>query len=128
MRVILTHGRTGMKRLVLSALFVVVPIQMGSPQDQQTFTRVIQGIATGVGFLGAGEIFRESSHSEHIHGLTSAAAIWVTASLGVVAGCGSGVLVAASTTLIVLIVVISPRIEHRYLAKLEDESVHQARK
>ena len=113
-----------------SALFIVVPLQMASPQDPQAFTRVIQGIATGVGFLGAGEIFRESSHSDRIHGLTSAAAIWVTASLGIVAGCGSTVLVTTTTALIVLVVLISPRIEHRYryLAKLEDENPHQTRK
>ncbi len=109
-----------------SALFVVVPLQLSTGQDQQAFTRVIQGIATGVGFLGAGEIFRESSHSRRIHGLTSAAAIWVTASLGVVAACGSGFLVVAATVLIVLVVVISRRIEGRYLAKLRDEPQAQA--
>ena len=108
-----------------SALFVVVPIQLGSPGDQQAYTRVIQGIATGVGFLGAGEIFRESTESNRIHGLTSAAAMWVTASLGVVAGCGSAVLVVAATALIVLVVLISPRIEHRYSPKLEDDPLHQ---
>ena len=104
---------------------MVVPIQMGSPGDQQAYTRVIQGIATGVGFLGAGEIFRESTESNRIHGLTSAAAMWVTASLGVVAGCGSAVLVVAATALIVLVVLISPRIEHRYSPKLEDDPLHQ---
>lgn len=103
-----------------SALFVVVPLQLSTGQDSQAFTRVIQGIATGVGFLGAGEIFRESSRSPRIHGLTSAAAIWVTASLGVVAACGSGFLVVAATLLIVLVVVVSPRIEHRYLVKRGD--------
>jgi len=104
-----------------SALFVVLPLQMAPPQDQQAFTRVIQGIATGVGFLGAGEIFRESSHSNRIHGLTSAAAIWVTASLGVVAACGSAFLVATATMLIVLVVVISGRIERRYSSRAEGE-------
>lgn len=52
---------------------------------------MIQGITTGVGFLGGGEILRgtrlESTQVE-IRGLTSAAAIWVSAALGVAAGCG----------------------------------------
>jgi putative Mg2+ transporter-C (MgtC) family protein len=100
-----------------SALFVIVPLQLSTGQDQQAFTRVIQGIATGVGFLGAGEIFRESSRSPRIHGLTSAAAIWVTASLGVVAACGSGFLVVAATVLILLVFVISRRIEARFMTK-----------
>src|SRR5664279_5037963 len=100
-----------------SALFVIVPLQMAAVQVQQPFTRVIQGIATGVGFLGAGEIFRESNRSPRIHGLTSAAAIWVTASLGVLAACGSGFLVVAATVLIMLIFGISRRVEARYSAK-----------
>jgi putative Mg2+ transporter-C (MgtC) family protein len=109
-----------------SALFVIVPLQLSTGQDQQAFTRVIQGIATGVGFLGAGEIFRESSRSPHIHGLTSAAAIWVTASLGVVAACGSGFLVVAATLLVVLVVVISRRLEGRYMPKPGDGPQLQA--
>jgi putative Mg2+ transporter-C (MgtC) family protein len=104
-----------------SALFVVVPLRLSPGQDQQAFTRVIQGIATGVGFLGAGEIFRESSRSPRIHGLTSAAAIWVTASLGVVAACGSGFLLVAATLLIMLVFVISRRVEKRYVGKLGEE-------
>jgi putative Mg2+ transporter-C (MgtC) family protein len=100
-----------------SALFVVVPLQLSTGQDQQAFTRIIQGIATGVGFLGAGEIFRESSRSPRIHGLTSAAAIWVTASLGVVAACASAFLVVAATALILLVFGISRRVEARYLPK-----------
>jgi putative Mg2+ transporter-C (MgtC) family protein len=109
-----------------SALFVLVPLQMAGAQYQQPFTRVIQGIATGVGFLGAGEIFRESSRSPRIHGLTSAAAIWVTASLGVLAACGSGFLVAAATVLIMLVFVISRRLEARYSAKLGEEPQERA--
>ena len=109
-----------------SALFVIVPLQMSTGQDQQAFTRVIQGIATGVGFLGAGEIFRESSRSPRIHGLTSAAAIWVTASLGVLAACGSGFLLIAATVLIMLVFVISRRVEKRYRAKLGEEAQPQA--
>jgi putative Mg2+ transporter-C (MgtC) family protein len=108
-----------------SALFVVVPLQTATLQDQQAFTRVIQGIATGVGFLGAGEIFRESSRSPRIHGLTSAAAIWVTASLGVLAACGSGFLLVAATLLIMLVFAISRRVEKRYRAKLGDEARQQ---
>jgi putative Mg2+ transporter-C (MgtC) family protein len=95
-----------------SALFVVAPVQMVA-QDPGTVTRVIQGIATGVGFLGAGEIFRDLKDPDHVHGLTSAAALWVTAALGVVAGCASIALVAAVTLLVVLIVIVSHHMEER---------------
>src|ERR1700730_18163047 len=44
-------------------------------------SRVIQGIVTGVGFLGAGVIVR-SEKGHHVHGLTTAACVWVTACVG----------------------------------------------
>jgi putative Mg2+ transporter-C (MgtC) family protein len=75
-----------------SAVFVLIPLQLTTIQSHpEMISRVIQGIASGVGFLGAGEIVRESSQESQrleIHGLTSAAAIWVSASLGIAAGCG----------------------------------------
>src|SRR5262252_3130313 len=48
-------------------------------------TRVAQGIMTGIGFLGAGVIFREGLT---VRGLTTAASIWVTAAIGIVVGVG----------------------------------------
>ncbi|MFH6785019.1 MULTISPECIES: MgtC/SapB family protein [Methylobacterium] len=50
-------------------------------------SRAIQGTITGIGFLGAGVIVRGNGH--RVHGLTTAAAIWVTAALGIVCGLGA---------------------------------------
>ena len=99
-----------------SALFVAIPVQMG-PATHEGFTRVVQGIATGIGFIGAGEIFRDADHDRRVHGLTSAAALWVTAALGVVAGCGSAALIAAATAFTLLIVLAAPHLEHRDAAR-----------
>jgi putative Mg2+ transporter-C (MgtC) family protein len=75
-----------------SALFVMVPIQLtGDRPNPDAISRVIQGVATGIGFLGAGEILRQSDTQAgkiRIRGLTSAAAIWVSAALGVAIGAG----------------------------------------
>ena len=75
-----------------SAMFVLIPIYLDTVKlEADTISRVIQGVTTGVGFLGAGEILRESGQegrSKEIRGLTSAAAIWVTSALGIAAGCG----------------------------------------
>jgi putative Mg2+ transporter-C (MgtC) family protein len=84
-----------------SAIFILTIMQTGGLQtnldevsrviEKDAVSRVIQGIATGIGFLGAGEIVRQSSQESQrleIHGLTSAAAIWVSAALGIAAGCG----------------------------------------
>ena len=50
-------------------------------------TRVIQGLASGIGFLGAGTILK-LDQKEQIKGLTTAASIWLAAALGTAAGAG----------------------------------------
>jgi putative Mg2+ transporter-C (MgtC) family protein len=82
--------RTHMLVSLGAALYILSGTQATSGEGD--VTRVIQGIATGIGFLGAGEIFSRTS-SEHkdeikVVGLTSAAAIWVSAGLGLAAGLG----------------------------------------
>lgn len=64
--------------------------------------RMAHGILTGIGFLGAGVIFREGPS---VHGLTTAASLWITAALGIVYGVGlfGLALVGAAATLVVLV-------------------------
>ncbi len=64
-------------------------------------TRMAQGIMTGVGFLGAGLIFKEGAN---VHGLTTAASIWMTSALGILIGIGfyAPAAIGAIATLIVL--------------------------
>ena len=69
--------------------------------------RVIAGIATGIGFLGAGTIFRSENH---IKGLTTAASLWAVAAMGIVAGLGEYALMTMATILIILILELN-RIE-----------------
>jgi putative Mg2+ transporter-C (MgtC) family protein len=90
-------------------LFIMVPLVL-SPDGAEPTSRVIQGIAAGIGFLGAGEILRVPSPtdgSDRVQGLTSAAAIWVAAAIGAAAGCGLWqlVLLGTVTTLVVLTLV-----------------------
>jgi putative Mg2+ transporter-C (MgtC) family protein len=68
-----------------SALFVLIPIQLGAAQNNPDFLgRVISAVISGVGFIGAGTIL----HSSRVRGLTSAAAIWISAALGITMACG----------------------------------------
>ncbi|MGE8282169.1 MAG: MgtC/SapB family protein [Stenotrophomonas sp.] len=84
-----------------SALFVLAPLQMGiSGAD---VTRVMQGIVSGIGFLGAGAILKLDAE-ERIQGLTTAAGIWMTAAIGMAAGMGME-MVAFITTIAALAVV-----------------------
>lgn len=77
---------------VLVGLSACLMVLAAGP-DQEARSRVIQGVATGVGFLGAGEILvpsRPRKHSQpEVLGLSSAASIWFTASLGVTVAAAS---------------------------------------
>jgi len=75
---------TGVRTLGLvglgSALAVMAVVDH---DDINAVSRVIQGVLTGIGFLGAGVIIRPAAHSR-VHGLTTAACTWLTACVGVV--------------------------------------------
>jgi putative Mg2+ transporter-C (MgtC) family protein len=75
--------RTQMLVALGSALFVLVPLEMRISD----ITRVVQGITAGIGFLGAGTIFKLTDRME-VKGLTSAASIWITAAIGMAVGAG----------------------------------------
>ena len=80
-------------------------------------TRMAQGIMTGIGFLGAGVIFKEGLT---VRGLTTAASIWITAAIGILVGIGFwfAAIVAAVATLIVLALfrVIEARLPSEFYA------------
>jgi len=82
----LHHKPVGLRTLSLvglaSALAVLAVAASG---EINAVSRIIQGILTGIGFLGAAVIVR-TLDGEHIYGLTTAAATWLTACLGVVCG------------------------------------------
>ncbi|MEL6354152.1 MAG: MgtC/SapB family protein [Cyanobacteria bacterium J06627_28] len=68
-----------------AALVMLVPIQTGAVQASvDVLGRALQGVMTGAGFVGAGTVFSKN----RVHGLTSAAAIWVSAALSIAAACG----------------------------------------
>ena len=64
-------------------------------------SRIIQGVVTGVGFLGAGLIFREATGS--VLGLTTAAAAWAVAAVGVLVGAGAYLAGILATVLVLFI-------------------------
>jgi putative Mg2+ transporter-C (MgtC) family protein len=93
-----------------AAIFVMASIQVGDRISTDATSRVIQGIVAGIGFLGAGEIFSKSSRASmgedsdvKVRGLTSAAAIWVSASLGIAAGAGLWFMGVVATLMALLI-------------------------
>ena len=97
----------GLRTLMLvcmgAALFILVTSRI-LPEES---ARIIAGIATGIGFLGAGAIFRSE---DHVKGLTTAASIWAVAAIGIAAGFGEYMLVVV-TTIFVLVILELNRIE-----------------
>lgn len=77
--------RTHMLVSLGAAIFVLAALDSGATMDATT--RVIQGLATGIGFVGAGAILK-SGQNQQVHGLTTASSIWLTAGLGTAAGIG----------------------------------------
>jgi len=73
-------------------------------------SRVIQGVMTGVGFIGAGVIVRGNTEGE-VHGLTTAAVIWLAAGFGVLCGLGAWTEVIVGLTLVFVLLVAGGRAE-----------------
>ncbi len=100
-----------------SALFVLIPLAIGKNENERdAIERVIQGIAAGIGFLGGGEILRQSQQEigeVEVHGLTSAAAIWVSAALGTAAGCGLWELALIGALISVFVLRVIKELERR---------------
>lgn len=88
--------RTHMLVCLGSALFVLVTIQT----FQYEVARIIAGIATGIGFLGAGTIFKAKND---VHGLTTAASIWAVAAVGIGVGLGHYLITLIAVVLIIVI-------------------------
>lgn len=80
--------RTNMLVSLGAALVILGALQSGiGQQDESLIGRSIQGILTGVGFVGAGAILQRNERNK-VHGLTTATAIWISSALGIVSGLG----------------------------------------
>ena len=100
--------RTHMLVSLGAALFVLIPQQTGA--SIADLTRVVQGLAAGVGFLGAGSIIM-GRQQEDTKGMTTAASIWLTAAIGVAWGMGREGTAILSTLLALAILSLIPKIE-----------------
>ena len=81
----LHHKPTGVRTLGLVGLGSALAMLAVADDPQADVSRVIQGVITGIGFLGAGVILHRPTGGK-VHGLTTAATIWVTACLGILCG------------------------------------------
>ncbi len=97
-----------------ATLFTIFSIKLGGDQDA---ARIASSIVTGVGFLGAGVIMRESGR---VMGLTTASIIWLTAALGMGIGGGYYAFAFAATGVTLVVLWLFPKLEGRI-----DQASHQ---
>jgi len=102
--------RTHMLVALGVALFVIASLEFG--MSSSDLSRVIQGVATGIGFIGAGAILKLKEARE-VEGLTTAAGIWMTAAVGMAAGLGRWGSATLSVVLTLMILSIVGQITHR---------------
>lgn len=96
--------------LTISGLSIAAVFSNGIVSSGEEISRIVAGIVTGIGFLGAGAIIRTS---DLIRGLTTAACIWFVAAVGIVIGIGQYLLAASSTGIALLVLVLLPLLENR---------------
>jgi putative Mg2+ transporter-C (MgtC) family protein len=114
--------RTHMMVSIGCAIFVLSGLTLVGEQ-KDAVTRVIQGIASGIGFLGAGTILKLDQKQE-IKGLTTASSIWLAAALGTIAGLAEYALaVAAAIISLFVLGVLGPLEKYfeRMQAKIRQE-------
>ena len=88
-----------------AALFTILSVKLAGDKDH---TRIMANIVSGVGFLGAGVILREGGR---VVGLTTAAAIWLTAAVGMGVGGGQYALTGIAVVLVLVVLWFFPRLE-----------------
>src|SRR5262252_5172921 len=129
------HGKPiGVRTLGLVGLAsAIVPLVVASTGGEgadsiEAVSRVMQGVLTGIGFLGAGVIMRRSIGGR-VHGLTSAACAWTTACLGLVCGLAVWPIVATGVMLVFVLLVFGGPFERmcqRWLARFRTEADREA--
>jgi putative Mg2+ transporter-C (MgtC) family protein len=103
--------RTNILITIGSALFTLMSIELTDGKTGDT-SRIAAQIVTGIGFLGAGAIMRTNGG---VHGLTTAATIWVNAAIGIAVGGGEYHLAFIATAVTLGVLLLLPPIE-RWLA------------
>ena len=101
-----TLGLVALGAALVALATLQMPIMVGQADAQSRIVQgVIQGVLAGVGFIGAGVIMRDPK-SLQAHGLTTAATVWVTASLGIAWALGPWLLATAGVAITLLLLVI----------------------
>ena len=110
--------RTHMLVALGAAIAVLAPHLAGMATAD--ISRIIQGTVTGIGFIGGGVILKQSEH-RHIEGITTAAGIWLTATVGIVTGMGRLGLAIAGAIMALVILTVVGQLERKFIPERSKE-------
>jgi putative Mg2+ transporter-C (MgtC) family protein len=116
--------RTHMLVCIGAALPIVVAIE--SELSPEALSRVIQGLLSGIGFLGAGAVLKVTDEGR-IHGLTTAATIWATAAIGIAAGLGRAGIAVMATAFVLIVLAALRRAGKRIAQQARNEQKQASR-
>ncbi len=106
-----THMLVCMGSCIFTLLSIhAFPVFAHSPQADPA--RIAAQVLTGIGFIGGGTVLK---HGSAIYGLTTAAALWITASIGMACGCGFNNLAIVSTIIVVSVLVLIRIFEKQFI-------------
>jgi len=113
----------GIRTHILATLgtTVVILACTGYGMSSDGISRVVQGLVTGIGFLGAGAILKLDEKRD-IKGLTTAASIWITAAIGVAVGLGGLGLALLTTLLSMMVLAIIGALELDFLKRDQEKT------
>jgi len=118
-----THALVALGAALTTAL-VTGSADLTAAHGIDALSRVVQGIITGVGFLGAGVILR-TDDGRTVHGLTTAASIWLAACLGSACGAGAWAVTSVAFGLLLVILLLGAPVERWVIRKLQPASEDQ---
>jgi len=107
-----THALVALGAALLTMVGLAVT-QFDAGRDPSALSRIAQGLIAGVGFIGAGVILRRED-PKGVHGLSTAASIWIVAAAGIATGCGLW-RSAVATVLIALVLLVGGGVIDRAL-------------
>jgi len=118
--------RTHILVCVGSCVFTILSVMIfptisadGNPVAYGDPARIAAQILTGIGFIGAGTVLR---HGSSVFGLTTAATLWTTASIGMAVGCGSLILAAIATVVTLFVLILVRKLETGFLRQFTQKT------
>jgi putative Mg2+ transporter-C (MgtC) family protein len=113
-----THALVALGACLLTLIGLALT-DAGDAERYGAASRILQGLIAGIGFVGGGVILRREQSNE-VHGLSTAASIWIVSAVGVGAGCGLWVSSGATAALALVILSLGEPVDRLLASRRHD--------